>query len=157
MPESAFRCGYILAFDFGLRRIGVAVGQFTTMTATSLETVNHGREPDWAAIDRLVKEWKPSRFLLGLPLGADGEETEMSRAARRFAGQLQHRFGLPVSYQDERLSSYAAQERFIEMRAQGNLKKKHGRDLDSMAAQIFLENWLQSTPSPISEATADRD
>jgi putative Holliday junction resolvase len=157
MPESAVRRGYILAFDFGQRRIGVAVGQFTTMTATSLETVSHGREPDWSAIERLVKEWKPSRFLLGLPLGADGEETEMSRAARRFAGQLQHRFNLPVSYQDERLSSYAAQERFIEMRAQGGLKKKHGRDLDAMAAQIFLENWLQSTPSATPEATAAGD
>lgn len=157
MPESAFRRGYILAFDFGLRRIGVAVGQFTTMTATSLETVTNGKEPDWSAIDRLVREWKPSRFLLGLPLGAEGEETEMSRAARRFAGQLQHRFKLPVSYQDERLSSYAAQERFIEMRAEGSLKKKHGSGLDAVAAQIFLENWLQTTPTPTPEATAAGD
>jgi putative Holliday junction resolvase len=157
MPEPAFQSGYILAFDFGLRRIGVAVGQFTTQTATGLETVSNGKEPDWEAIYRLVKEWKPSRFLLGLPLGAQGEETEMSRAVRHFAGQLQDRFSLPVSFQDERLSSYAAQERFIELRAQGGLKKKHARGLDAMAAQIFLENWLQSTPDPTSEATASKD
>jgi len=157
MPESAFRRGYILAFDFGLRRIGAAVGQFTTMTATSLETIRNGKQPDWAAIDRLVKDWKPSGFLLGLPLGADGEETEMSRAVRRFARQLQERFSLPVNYQDERLSSYAAQERFIEMRAQGGLKKKHGRSLDAVAAQIFLENWLQSPSDPSAEASATGD
>lgn len=157
MPESAFRRGYILAFDFGLRRIGAAVGQFTTRTATSLETISNGKQPDWAAIDRLVKDWKPTRFLLGLPLGADGEETDMSRAARRFAGLLQERYSLPVSYQDERLSSYAAQERFIEMRAQGGLKKKHGRGLDAAAAQIFLENWLQTPPDSPTEAIAGAD
>jgi len=157
MPESTSRRGYILAFDFGLRRIGAAVGQFTTRTATSLENISNGKHPDWAAIDRLVKEWKPTRFLLGLPLGADGEETDMSRAARRFAGQLQERFSLPVSYQDERLSSFAAQERFIEMRAQGGLKKKHGRGLDAIAAQIFLENWLQSSSDSTVEVTAAGD
>lgn len=147
MPESGFHRGYILAFDFGLRRIGVAVGQFTTMTATSLETVSNGKAPDWAAIDRLVKEWKPARFLLGLPLGAEGEETAMSGASRRFARRLEDRYSLPVHFQDERLSSRAAQARFVEMRAQGSLKKKHARDLDAMAAQIFLENWLQSQPA----------
>ena len=151
MPETAFRRGYILAFDFGLRRIGVAVGQFTTMTASSLETVSNGSGPDWAAIERLVKEWKPSRFLLGLPLGAEGEETPMSRAARKFAGQLHGRFSLPVSFQDERLSSHAAQARFTELRAQGGLRKKHASQLDAMAAQIFLENWLQSQPEPEDE------
>lgn len=147
MPESAMKRGYILAFDFGLRRIGVAVGQFTTLTATSLETVSNGKEPDWAAIDRLVKEWKPARFLLGLPLNADGEETTMSKASRQFANRLQARYSRPIHFQDERLSSHAAQTRFVEMRAQGGLKRKHARNLDAMAAQIFLENWLQSEPS----------
>ena len=156
MPESANRRGYILAFDFGLRRIGVAVGQFTTLTATSLETVRNGKEPDWAAIDRLVKEWKPARFLLGLPLNSDGQETAMSRASRQFAKRLQTRYSLPIHFQDERLSSQAAQARFIEMRAQGGLKKKHARNLDAMAAQIFLENWLQSEPVPgVGDETSD--
>ena len=68
MPETVIPRGYILGFDFGFRRIGVAVGQFTTMTATSLETVHHGKTPDWAVIDRLVSEWKPALLLVGLGL-----------------------------------------------------------------------------------------
>jgi putative Holliday junction resolvase len=157
MPESALRRGYILAFDYGLRRIGVAVGQFTTLTATPLETVGNGKQPDWSAIDRLVREWKPSRLLLGLPLGSDGEETDMSRAARRFAEQLASRFSLPVSFQDERLSSFAAQEQFARLRSEGSLKKKHARGLDAMAAQVFLENWLQSESGPNAESAAAGD
>jgi putative Holliday junction resolvase len=146
MPEPAFSRGYILAFDFGLRRIGVAVGQFTTLTASGLETVRHAREPDWAAIDRLVREWKPTGLVVGLPLGREGEETEMSRAARTFGTQISKRYKLPVDYADERLSSRAAESQFAELRAQGSLRRKHGRKLDAMAAKIFLENWLQSIP-----------
>ena len=147
MPESAFPRGSILSFDFGLRRIGVAVGQFTSKTASSLETVSHGKAPNWAAIDRLVREWKPACLLVGLPLGPEGDETEMSRAARSFGAQLGQRYSLQVSYADERLSSRAAEDRFAEMRAQGSLRRKHARQLDAMAAQIILENWLQSTSS----------
>jgi putative Holliday junction resolvase len=147
MPEPAFSRGYILAFDFGLRRIGVAVGQFTTMTASGLEIVNHAKEPDWAAIDRLVGEWKPTGLVVGLPLGPEGDETEMSRAARKFGTQLNKRFKLPVNYADERLSSRAAESQFAELRAQGSLRRKHSRKLDAMAAKIFLENWLQSIPN----------
>jgi putative Holliday junction resolvase len=147
MPEPALPRGYVLAFDFGLRRIGVAVGQFTTLTASSLEIVSNGKEPDWAAINRLIKEWKPQQLLLGLPLGAEGGETTMSQAVRRFGNQLNNRYSLPVHYQDERLSSHAAQARFVELRAQGGLRKKHARQLDAAAARIFLENWLQNYPS----------
>jgi putative Holliday junction resolvase len=144
MPEPAFSRGNILAFDFGLRRIGVAVGQFTTKTAGSLETVSHGTQPDWAAIERLVSEWKPTGLVVGLPLGPEGDETKMSRAARKFGAQLRQRFSLPVSYADERLSSRAAEGHFAELRAQGSLRKKHARRLDAAAARIILENWLQS-------------
>ena len=120
MPDTTQSRGYILGFDYGLRRIGVAAGQMTTHTASSLETVSHGREPDWVAIDRLVKEWKPSTLLVGLPLGAEGEETDMSKAARRFGATLQERFSLEVAYADERLSSRAAGDRFVELRASSN-------------------------------------
>ena len=144
MPETALPRGHILSFDFGLRRIGVAVGQTATDTASSLETVSHGRKPDWVAIDRLVKEWKPSTLLVGLPLGPEGEETEMSKAARRFGAALQKRFSLELAYANERLSSRAARDRFIELRASGSLRRKGVSQLDAMAAQIILENWLQS-------------
>jgi putative Holliday junction resolvase len=144
MPETARLRGYILCFDFGLRRIGVAVGQTATHTASCLETVSHGREPDWVAIDRLVKEWQPSTLIVGLPLGPEGEETDMSKAARRFGADLQKRFPLELAYADERLSSRAASDRFIELRASGGLRRKGASQLDAMAAQIILENWLQS-------------
>ena len=144
MPETALPRGHILSFDFGLRRIGVAVGQTATDTASSLETVSHGRQPDWVAIDRLVKEWKPSTLLVGLPLGPEGEETNMSKAARRFGAALQKRFSLELAYANERLSSRAARDRFVELRASGSLRRKGVSQLDAMAAQIILENWLES-------------
>ena len=144
MPEAAAPRGYILGFDFGLRRIGVAVGQATTCTASALETISHRQQPDWQAIDRLVGEWKPVLLLVGLPLGRDGEETDMSAAARRFGKALGKRYSIEVAHADERLSSRAAEERFAELRASGSLRRKDSGQLDAMAAQIILENWLQS-------------
>lgn len=144
MPETAPPRGYILSFDFGMRRIGVAVGQTTTNTASALETVTHANQPDWGAIDRLLKEWKPALLLVGLPLGADGEETDMSRAARRFGKALGARYSLGVDYCDERLSSRVAENRFAEQRASGSLRRKDASRLDAMAAQVILENWLQT-------------
>ena len=144
MPEALQ--GYVLAFDYGKRRIGVAVGQALTRSASALETVDHHQQPDWPAIERLVKEWRPSLLLVGLPLGAEGDETDMSREARKFGAALQARFDKPVEYSDERFTSRAAEVRFAEQRAEGNLRRKHGSQLDAMAAQIILENWLQSQP-----------
>lgn len=143
-PEITLPGGYVLGFDFGLRRIGVAIGQTTTHTANPLETVRHTATPDWQAIERLVREWKPVLFLVGLPLGAEGEETEMSRAARRFGADLNNRFALDVAYADERLTSRAAASRFAEQRASGKARRKDSARLDAVAAQIILENWLQS-------------
>lgn len=144
MPEPAVPRGYILAFDFGLRRIGVAVGQSTTRTASSVKTVGNGTEPDWAVLDRLLRDWQPQLLLVGLPLGPDGDETDMSKAARRFGGALAARYGLEVEYADERLTSRAAESRFAELRAAGGLRRKDAGQLDAISAQIILENWLQS-------------
>jgi len=144
MPDTALPRGHILGFDFGFRRIGVAIGQTATRTATALETVRHGKSPDWQAIDRLVNEWKPALLLVGLPIGAEGEATDMSRAARRFGNTLHQRYSLDVLFADERLSSHAAASQFIESRARGNLRRKDAGQLDAMAARIILENWLQS-------------
>jgi len=144
MPERAAPRGYTLAFDFGLRRIGVAVGQATTCTASRLETVRNGRNPDWSAIDRLIREWRPQQLLVGLPLGPEGDETEMSKACRQFAQTLNERYALPVNFADERLSSKAAESRFAELRADGHVRRKNADQLDAISAQIILENWLQS-------------
>ena len=144
MPEPAAVRGYILSFDFGFRRIGVAVGQALTGTATPLETVSHGQRPDWSAIDRLVKEWRPSLLLVGLPLGAEGDETDMSKAARSFGATLSERYDTPVEYIDERLTSRVAEARFAEQRAAGTRRRKDAGQLDAVAAQIICENWLRS-------------
>jgi putative Holliday junction resolvase len=144
MPETAPVSGYILSFDFGFRRIGVAIGQTLTSTASALETVSLGQKPDWAAIDRLVKEWKPALLLVGLPLGTDGDETDMSKAARSFGAALEKRYSKTVEYMDERLTSHLAESRFAEQRAAGNLRRKDAGQLDAIAAQIICENWLQS-------------
>jgi putative Holliday junction resolvase len=95
-----------------------------------------------------VAEWKPQLFVVGLPLNLEGEETDMSRAARKFGAELGKRYQHECIFVDERLSSRAAGERFAELRASGGLKRKHASKLDAMAAQIILENWLQSLPVP---------
>ena len=146
MPDREIPRGYVLCFDFGLRRIGTAVGQATTRTASSLETISNGKSPDWPSIERLVKEWQPSQFLVGLPLDDDGTETEMSGLVRKFGAGLEGRFGRPCSYHDERFSSQAAGERFVALRAAGQARRKDARQLDSVAAQLILQNWLQSLP-----------
>lgn len=137
--------GTWLAFDFGLRRIGVAVGQTATGTAAPLDVVRHGAtDPDWVHLERLIEEWRPAGLLVGLPLGADGKATPMSGRARAFGNALGERVGLPVAWCDERLSSRDAERRFAEQRAAGTARRKAAARLDAMAAAIFLENWLQS-------------
>jgi len=135
--------GTLLAFDFGHRRIGVAVGQTLTGSANALAVVPVANKPDWQAISVIVTEWKPVAIVVGLPLAADGGETEISKDARRFGRQLQGRYGIPVFYEDERLTSFSAQQRFVDARERGSMRRKEAALKDAMAAQIILENWLQ--------------
>lgn len=142
--------GYLLAFDVGTRMIGVAIGHPITGTARALTTVqvNHGKV-DWKAIDGLVKEWQPEAFVIGLPLALDGGEQEMTRYARAFGEQLRKRYSRIVNESDERFTSKEAARRFAQQRAQGTAKRKHGADIDALAAQIILESWFAtSLPSP---------
>jgi putative Holliday junction resolvase len=93
----------LLAFDFGLKRIGVAVGQTQTRSASRLTTVSVKREhPDWTAIAKLIEIWTPDALVVGLPLNMDGSEQEMTLRAKRFGRQLEGRFGLPVHLVSER-------------------------------------------------------
>lgn len=144
MPDPETILGTLLGFDFGFRRIGVAVGQTATCTASALVTVRHSDQPDWQAIGNLIREWKPAALVVGLPLDMEGMETEMSRAARQFAAEMGKRFEKPICFIDERLTSVAAGEQFAEARSQGRARRKDARKLDAMAAKIILENWLQS-------------
>lgn len=123
----------MLGFDFGTRRIGVAVGQDVTGTAEALATVRvtDGR-PDWDAIARLVDEWAPARLVLGLPSHADDAPHALADAVRRFARRLEGRFRVPVSFVDERLSSQAGADDPAAAR----------RGLDAAAARVILERWF---------------
>lgn len=131
-----------LGFDYGARRIGVAIGQELTRTAEPLTTLaaSAGR-PDWVALDKLVAEWRPDALVVGLPLNMDGTEHEVSEAARRFGNRLQGRYNLPVHLVDERLSSIEAESHLRESRLPK--QKRHAKEaIDQVAARLILESWL---------------
>jgi len=136
----------LLAFDFGTYRIGVAVGQTVTGTATPLATVRvRNATPDWQAITRMIEEWRPDALVVGLPLRMDGDEQPMSRVARRFGRQLEGRYRLPVHMADERLSTKEARSRMVAAR------QKLERADDPMAARVILEGWLMGISDPCDE------
>jgi putative holliday junction resolvase len=132
MPERAERPARanatVLAFDFGLKRIGVAVGEPELGTAHPLPAVS-----DFFQIQKLVEEWKPASLVVGLPTSANGEPHKMTRLAEDFARRLERRFKLPVARVDERFTSVEAEHRLR------GLKKKA---VDSVAAQLILEQYF---------------
>ena len=120
-----------MAFDFGTKRIGIAVGQKITGTATPVAVVKaRDGKPEWLAIDQLVEEWKPAVFVVGSPINMDGTESDMSKAAARFGRRLNGRYGIRFELMDERLSTFEARE--FETPDQ----------LDAIAAKLILETWL---------------
>ena len=122
----------------------MATGQELTCTASALTTLHSVQEkPDWDGIKTLMSTWKPDALVIGLPYHMDGTEQEMTRAARRFGRQLHERFQVPVFEMDERLSSREAEDRIIDERAKGHRKKTKKEDIDMLAAQIILQDWLE--------------
>lgn len=145
-PHYSFNPGSVLAFDFGTRLIGVAVGSSIAASARALTTITNG---NWSGLDALVADWLPEHVVVGLPLALDGGEQAMSRAARAFASALEHRYERPVHLVDERHTSHEATRRFAQRRASGIAKRKDGAVIDALAAQIILEAWLiESSPNP---------
>lgn len=126
----------VLAFDYGSVRLGVAVGSEWTASAQPLATLA-GR--DWEAIGRLIATWRPDCLVVGVPRHADGSDSDTTRAALRFARQLDGRYGLPVATIDERLSSHAAAARLA---AAPRRARKPGPGLDAAAAAVILESWF---------------
>ena len=120
-----------MAFDFGTTKIGVAVGQQITRTASPVAVVK-ARDgiPQWLAIDRLVEEWQPKVLVVGLPINMDGTESDMSKAAARFSRRLHGRYGIRIELMDERLSTFEARE------------FENPDQLDAIAAKLILETWL---------------
>lgn len=130
----------IIGFDFGIKYIGVAVGQTLTRSAQALTTlIAQGGVPNWDEITQLVESWRPQSFVVGLPLNMDGTEQPLTQTTKHFAAQLQARYHLPVYFMDERLSSVEAR---AELFAAGGYKKLRKKAIDSMAAQLILESWL---------------
>jgi putative Holliday junction resolvase len=147
MPEASV----VLGFDYGLRRIGVAVGQRVTGTASAIAVLrNSDQGPDWAACDALHKTWRPQALIVGLPLGRDGHDQPMTHAARGFARLLEERYRLPVYLVDERYTSRAADAEFVEARRAGTARRKDAAMLDAQAARRIVEQWLSF---PASETT----
>lgn len=132
--------GTVLAFDFGERRIGVAMGATLIGVAHPLETIA-GERTDlrFAAIGRLVEAWRPTLLLVGRPLHADGTEHGLTRRARRFANQLRGRFALPVTEVDERYSSLEADALLDAAGVSGRAAKARR---DAVAAQVILQSWF---------------
>ena len=142
MPDGVIQT--ILAFDFGMKRIGLAAGDTVTRTAGPRPAALVGATgPDWGAIEREVRSLQPHLFVVGAPYNADGSPGALASAASAFAAELERRFGLPVKRVDERWSSLQANERLKSQRASGERRRRIRRDdIDSAAAAVILERWL---------------
>lgn len=138
MPET----GSVLAFDFGLRRIGVAVGELLLGQARALVLIESERNDQrFARIAALINEWQPIRLIVGRPCHDDGRPHEMTARCQRFATQLEERYHLPVTLVDERFSSAEAESRLT---AQGLDWRSRKERLDALAAEIILQDYFDT-------------
>lgn len=140
-PGSLPQAALILAFDFGLRNVGVAQGNTLTRSCAPLKSLVNNTVL-WAEIDQLFNEWQPAALVVGLPVHMDGKQSELTSAAKSFALKLQQRTSLPVFLQDERLSSVEAEHIIKSKRQQKSAKKTRSGDTDKLAASIILQRWF---------------
>ena len=130
----------VMGIDFGLKRIGLSIGQTITQSARPLETLSAKEGiPDWQRLSTLVKTYRPEAFVIGIPLNMDGTDQPITLSARQFAQNLSDRFHLPVHPMDERLTTKAAREKLF---AVGGFKALQDGQVDQVAAQLILENWF---------------
>ncbi len=130
----------VMGFDFGMKNIGVAVGQQLTGTASGV-TALKARDgiPDWQQIADLIQQWQPQQLVVGLPLNMDGSEQQMTASARKFGNRLNNRFNIPVAWQDERLTTFEAVDT---MGLRNKFQSAKRSDVDRLSAQIILQSWL---------------
>jgi putative Holliday junction resolvase len=140
MKKNAKKNLTFIGFDFGLKRIGAAVGQSVTMSATPLSIIKVQGVSHWKAITKLIETWKPNALIVGIPVSMDGLEQPITKHARRFAKQLYDLFHLPVYQVDERLTTKAAREKIYEI---GGYKALQKTAIDSVAAGLILESWMR--------------
>ncbi len=129
-----------LGFDYGTKRIGIAVGNTVSVSATALDTIQVRKDqPDWDHISRLIAEWQPDALIVGWPIQMDNTDNPVTPRARRFGNQLQGRYNLPVHHVDERLSSHMA---LSEIREAGYNSQRSRGLVDSYAAREILQTFL---------------
>ena len=135
----------IMGFDYGTRKIGIAVGQLITKTANPIAIISaRDGVPDWSEIEKLILEWQPAQFVIGLPLNMDETESEMSQRSLKFARRLTGRFNIPHHTIDERLTSREARSLHESDSSTRRGPADRSRDeIDDIAAQIILESWLK--------------
>ena len=133
--------GIIISFDFGLKRIGTAIGQAVTKTARPLSVLPaKAGVPNWGSVDQLIAAWSPAMLIVGVPLNMDGTAQPMTNHAKQFAAALRERYALPVEEVDERLTTKAAREHLF---AEGGYAALQGGQVDCMAATLMLESWFR--------------
>ena len=131
--------GTLIGFDFGSRRIGVAVGETTTRIASPLGAIEaEANEARFEAIGRIVAEWHPAGFVVGLPRHSDGSEHAVARLAEKFGRRLEARYNVPVMYVDETLTSAEAEASLKHTRTRAGSKS----DVDALAATLILQSYL---------------
>ena len=143
-----------LGFDYSQNKIGIAVGQRLTNTATALTTIiTHNKKINWSDIEQLLEQWHPVALIIGLPLTMTGEEQETTEAVKIFGNQLYERYNIPIHFMDERLTSREASHllgyegltsprRYNKPGKKVKKKKQQGHDIDQLAAQLILQSWL---------------
>ena len=137
--------GTILAFDYGLKSIGVAVGQQLTGSASTLKALKaQDGTPDWQQIENLLKEWQPAFVVVGLPLNMDGTEQPFTARVHKFVNRLHGRFGIKVLTHDERLTTVESRS---DLFAQGGFKKLSKDAVDCWSAKLILESYFENNPS----------
>jgi putative Holliday junction resolvase len=143
--------GTIIGFDFGSRRIGVAVGETSTRIASPLGAIEaEANEARFEAIGRIVDEWHPKGFVVGRPKHADGSEHAVAKLAEKFARRLEARYGVPVAFVDETLTSAEAEATLRSTRTRAGSKS----DIDALAATLILQSFLDELPPPAAKADA---
>jgi putative Holliday junction resolvase len=130
----------VMSFDYGTKRMGVAIGQTITQTARPLTTITMKEGlADWSAITPLIKKWRPDAFVVGIPLNMDGTDQPVTELARTFANALKEQYNLPVFGMDERLTTKEAREQLF---TEGGYKALQSGQVDQVAAQLILQNWF---------------
>jgi putative Holliday junction resolvase len=134
----------VIAFDFGLKRTGVAIGNLLTGSASPECTLQSRNDaPDWVGITKLINEWKPCQLVVGMPIELDGSESPLKPRIERFCNQLNGRYNLKVNEENEQFTSIEAARRLKLLRQSGRKQKVTKDEIDKIAAAIILESWMQ--------------